>query len=172
MAVLCEGISVVVPTAVIAGRIPGGVPAYAAATPNRTFLSDGRLTRVGFLEPGPMQEWVAALVAAGLRAVVDGRCADLAVVDQVRGLPVPCDWLATTTDGTVRIAWLADGDPGDVVVPDGWSRGQSAALVPLDAAGAARYLSAFGDGVQALHRPRTGERPRQPVAGAVPPPRR
>jgi hypothetical protein len=166
MAVLCEAISVVVPVSVLEGALPGGVAAYAGAVPNATFVSDGTVTRVGFLEPALMQDWVARLVSAGLRPVEDGRCVDVAVVDQVRGLPVPCDWLDTTSDGTVRIAWWAGSDPGEVVVPHGWRRGQSEHLFSVELPDLVRYDAHEADGVQTLRDDRTGRVLRRPVARA------
>ncbi len=51
MAVLIEGISVVVPVDVLEEKYPGGLDAYANDCPNQTFCCDGELTRVGFMTP-------------------------------------------------------------------------------------------------------------------------
>ena len=49
--VLVEALSVIVRNATLESLHPGGVSGFAADCPNRTFCSDGVLTRAGFISP-------------------------------------------------------------------------------------------------------------------------
>lgn len=93
MAVLVEAISVVVRLNAIDRSFAGGRAAIEKLIPNGTYCSDGELMRVGFLSPAETEAFVRQLVAGGLRFIVDGGFADIAVVDQQSGPTRPCDWL-------------------------------------------------------------------------------
>lgn len=113
MAVLVEGISVVIRLDAVDRVVPDGREALKALIPNATFCSDGELARVGFLSPGDTEVFVDELKTHGLQFIVDGKCKDIAVVDQQRGLTVPCDWLEFAhlrmSDGKVGACWLFEG---------------------------------------------------------------
>jgi len=113
MAVLVEGISVVIRLDAVDRVVPGGRAALEALIPNATYCSDGELARVGFLSPADTEAFVDELKVRGLKFIVDGKCKDIAVVDQQRGLTMPCDWLEFAHlrmgDGKVGACWLFEG---------------------------------------------------------------
>jgi hypothetical protein len=114
MAVLVEGISVVVRSDAIQSKIAGGLERFRQLIPNSTYCDDGELARVGFLAPADVQTFIEELVDAGLAFMEDGRCVDIAVCDQQRGPTADCDWLEFThlsmEGGKVGAAWLYEGE--------------------------------------------------------------
>jgi hypothetical protein len=128
--VLIEAITVVVRVDAIAMHIAGGIGEFACKAPNATYRCDGTLAAVGFMSPDDVGVFVSTLRDVGLRFVEDGKCQDIAVVDQVRGPTVPCDWLMLATDprGT-RHAWLASGPRGDMATYANWRPGTSLTFV-------------------------------------------
>src|SRR5204862_7547916 len=104
-----------------------GTRAYERACPNRTFCSDGQLTRVGFCVPAEVAAWVNTLKARGL-VLFDGRqFRDLAVVDEYRGPTAPCPWLeGGRHELGFSVVWLSGTSPSPAAAPPGWHLGQSA----------------------------------------------
>ena len=115
MAVLVEGISVVVRRASIKSKFQGGWALFVALVPNETMCTDEIIVRVGFLSPQDTQNYIELLESRGLTFLVDGHCQDLAVVDQLRGPTMPADWLEYArlpwgdTGAKVAACWLFDG---------------------------------------------------------------
>lgn len=93
MAVLIEGISVVVKHRAIDQKFDGGWNAFVASVPNATFCSNGDLARVGFLDPPDVKSHIGTLEKSGLRIIAETEFIDGAVVDQQRGPTLQCDWL-------------------------------------------------------------------------------
>ena len=83
MAVFIEYINVVAPVSVIEERYPGGMAAYKADCPNRTFCCDGHLTRIGFMGPPEVGEFLNRLIGLGLQPQEGKAWKDVAVVDQI-----------------------------------------------------------------------------------------
>jgi hypothetical protein len=129
MSVLVEAISVVVATAVLEKKYPGGAAQYERDCPNVTFCADEHLTRIGFMVPGDVGAFVVRLSRLGLVFQRDGRSADIVVVDQLHGPTTLCDWLESGRhpDG-YSAAWLAGTEPGALAHPPGWTPAQSAAM--------------------------------------------
>ncbi|WP_439598216.1 hypothetical protein [Falsiroseomonas sp.] len=127
MAVLVEGISVVVRADAIEVRYPGGLDAFEAAIPNQTACSDGEMVRVGFMVPADVEAYVRSLQAAGLVWQRDGAAQDLVVVDQQSGPLMRCDWLEARRVGLgadgrqrVTIARLIGSHAAGLATPPGW----------------------------------------------------
>ena len=152
MAVLVEGISVVVRNRAIVNKMAGGWARFRMLIPNGTFCEDGEVTRVGFLEPGPVGEFIEELEACGLKYVEDNKPVDMIVVDQQSGPMVQCDWIEFAhlgiDGGKVGAAWLWEGrrfsgggiymKPGmTIAMPAGWhfkdSLSDKCEFVPLTA---------------------------------------
>ena len=118
MAVLVEGISVVVRLSAIETKVSGGWDQFRSLVPNSTLCADDELARVGFLMPDRVAAFVELLEDQGLAFLVGGEAVDLAVVDQQAGLTVNCDWLEfsrfrwgkeSDEDRFVGACWLYEG---------------------------------------------------------------
>ncbi len=138
MAVLVEGISVVVRRAAIELRYAGGADAFVEAATGLTFCADDELACVGFLATVDAESFCEALAAAGLSFGDDGAAADVAVVDQFEGVVTDADWLEFArldfddAGNEAAVCWLYEGprvagalhilsDDLEVAVPDGWT---------------------------------------------------
>lgn len=123
MAVLIEGISILVPNATLELKYEGGVDRYRRDAPNDSFCSDGLLTRVGFMTPAEVTEFVNALQARGLQFYLDGRFVDIAIVDQHHGSTSECEWLALARHPSgLAYGYLPGSDPSLLIaVPPNWS---------------------------------------------------
>ncbi len=156
MAVVCDALSVLVRNETLDDRWPGGAEAYAAEAPNRTFCTDGLLTRIGCMTPNDVSYWVDLLRDRGYRFVEDiegvATCIDIAVVDQLSGPTADCPWIVTEVRDGVRWSWLAGQDPGELVGPPGWTPAKSASMhfVPPEV-GEALPTVKSGQLISALH---------------------
>jgi hypothetical protein len=93
MAVLIEGISVVIPSEAIERIYHGGRAAFDASIPNDSYCTDRELIRLGFTAPDDVRAYVEALERNGLRYVgADGAAINIVVVDQQKGLLAKCSW--------------------------------------------------------------------------------
>ena len=153
MAVLVEAISVIVRRDAIDRLYDGGWLGFISHVPNATLCTDGQLARVGFMDPKEVKTFVDHLQSEGLEFLTRGACVDIAIVDQQKGLTMPCEWLEFArlpmdqTDGHVGACWLFEGSriaagihlPGksfEFATPDGWkyegSLSERFVLVPDD----------------------------------------
>ena len=114
MAVLVEGISVLVRKDSIKKKMAGGDARFRLLIPNATYCQDGLLARIGFLDPTEVEAFIEELEGAGLSFVEDGQFVDIAVCDQQRGPTVDCDWLEfahlPVDGGKVGAAWLFESE--------------------------------------------------------------
>jgi len=114
MAVLVEGISVLVRKDSMQKKIAGGDARFRLLIPNATYCDDGQLVRVGFLSPDAVGTFIEELEDAGLLFVEDGKFVDVAVCDQQRGPTSDCDWLEFAhlpIEGKkVGAAWVYEGE--------------------------------------------------------------
>lgn len=128
MAVLVEGISVIVRINAIEEKYPGGLESFEKECPNETFCADGELARVGFMTPADTKKFVSTLNSLGIVYREGGKAVDIVVADQQRGFPVQCDWaelgevsLPGSESRQVR-ACLATGSESNILMtPDGWT---------------------------------------------------
>lgn len=124
MAVLIEGVSVVVRMARIVDRYPGGWQAFRDDCPNGTLCSDASLARVGFMSTGEADEFIGQLTAMGLVHLDGAVPVDIAIVDQMVGPAVPCDWIEVgkvTIDGNlIGACWMKGDQRHRLMLPDGW----------------------------------------------------
>lgn len=141
MAVLVEGISVVMRADALLAAFEGDFEAFKHIVPNRTLCADGELVRVGFMTPADVQAFVETLAGYGLAYVRDGKARDLVVVDQLRGPMAPCDWIefghassSNHPDQSVAGCRIVGSTVEDLVTPEGWeyetSLSASFAFVP------------------------------------------
>lgn len=125
MSVLVEAISVIVRKPAIEARFPRGLTGFTENVPNQTYCHDGDLVRVGFMAPQDVQDFVGQLEACGLVYLQNGHPQDIAVVDQLRGPTIECEWVRLARlqndDGSIVVACLVnDENPEQVAVPTGW----------------------------------------------------
>ena len=130
MAVLIEGISVVVRAKSMLDTFGGDWEAVKKVIPNRTLCCDTELVRVGFITPVDVEAFVNLLQTHDLRFMEEGTCIDIAVVDQMFGVINRCDWidfsLYEIAPGQFVAACRLSGSKFDgVQVPDGWSYSRS-----------------------------------------------
>ena len=177
MAVLIEGISVVVRRTSIDRRFDGGWDAFVARVPNATLCTDGLLARVGFMGPNAVGRFVKDLQTGGHEFVRSRNCADIVVIDQQEGPTVPCDWIEFAripfgnAGGVVSAAWLFEGPriaagihtPGlkfDLATPAGWQFEGSLSdrfhFVPNDDPGTRFKFLRTEDGIDVLLDQSTG----------------
>lgn len=117
MAVLIEGISVVVRRDSISQTYVGGWGAFIHAAPNVTLCYDEEVARIGLMVPADVERFVRGLERRGLTFLDNGTAQDFVVVDQQRGPTTPCDWLEFAlvpfheagASGTVAMCWFFDG---------------------------------------------------------------
>lgn len=66
MAVPIEFFSVVVPKNIIQQKYRGGLEQYKSDCPNKSYVEDDFLTRVGFMSPQPLDKFCENLISNGL----------------------------------------------------------------------------------------------------------
>ena len=136
MAVLIEGISVVVRRDAIGAKLQGGWQAFSDLVPNGTLCTDGQLARVGFMSPDEVEEFIQSLERLGLRFLDGGTAQDISVVDMLTGPAQDTSWLeflCKSKERKISSCWLFEGprDKGagtylpslnmEVAVPYGWT---------------------------------------------------
>ena len=115
MAVLVEGISVIVRRDSIERKFPGGWNAFVKSVPNATLCTDGDIARIGFMDPKDVEKYIERLELNGLTFLDDGKTVDIAVLDQQRGPTISCNWLEFgrlpfgVGGNKVSACWLFDG---------------------------------------------------------------
>lgn len=134
MAVLVEGISVLVSIDAIHARYAGGWERFVQLAPNHSLCNDDEIVRVGFITTGSALEFVEHLESFGLTFLSHGQAVDIVVCDQHNGPVAQCDWLQFTRmpfeSGQIGMAWRrplpAAGNPAPsadlrLVAPAGWA---------------------------------------------------
>lgn len=127
MAVIVEGISVVIRCDRLLTAFGNDWAAFKRIVPNRTLCADNELVRVGFMVPADVKTFVEILQSSGLAYLVDGAAKDLIVIDQLRGPVVKCDWvefghvnLAGELKKWVAACQLSGSRQSRVFTPEGW----------------------------------------------------
>jgi hypothetical protein len=125
MAVLVEGISVVVLRDAIDRSHPGGWSAFVTSVPNSTLCADDRLARVGFMASSDAERYVETLREAGLVFLAEGKAADIVVIDQQRGPTVLCDWIefghVAVSGQSVAACRCVGSEVNTLATPPGWA---------------------------------------------------
>ena len=139
MAVLIEGISVVIRRDAIQAKVDGGWQALRDIVQNSTLCTDGLLARVGFTSPDGAKQFIRSLENLGLTFLENTTATDISVVDMLKGPTMDTPWLEFARLSTgkfghkVAACWLFEGPrdkgygtylPGpsmELAVPEGWS---------------------------------------------------
>lgn len=167
MAVLIEGISVVIRVDALTAVFASRQRDFKALVPNPTLCMDGELARVGFMTPVGARKFVEVLGTEGLHYLKDGKAQDLVVVDQQQGPMAPCDWLVVghvmLNNGQgprVTVAALHDSQLTEVVMPADWqfegSLSQTFAFVPNDKLDSSMQFLRQENGMDVYHSTLTG----------------
>ncbi|MEO8564224.1 MAG: YbjN domain-containing protein [bacterium] len=134
MSVLVEALSLIVPRRVLDIGYPGGTHDFMKrmcepSVPCRLVCADDQLVSVSFHSVDQAQVVADELRDFGVVGVDDGGFYELALVDQVAGPMMPCDWLEWRRhqDG-FTYCWVTGGDPDPMHVPDNWTPAQSRGL--------------------------------------------
>ena len=184
MAVLVEGISVIVRMDAVVERFPMSWYGFQQSVPNSTLCCDGEIARVGFMTPEDTEDYVRGLESAGLTFLAGNKAVDLAVADQQFGITTQCDWLqfGKVTVGiggpTVSACRLVGSKIMKVFTPPGWvyekSLSYSFGFVPLGQLHRALQFLYERDGLEVYLDPlrgkkvfigRTSRRPHRPRRG-------
>jgi tetratricopeptide (TPR) repeat protein len=122
MSVLVEGISVIIRNSIIDKNYKGGVSKYAQDCLNGTFCTDGQIARVGFMAPPDVGRFVMGLEKQGFVFTQHNKAIDIAVIDQVQGFTVSCEWLIfqRTPEGVAFCA-VKGMETNNIAVPNGWN---------------------------------------------------
>ena len=126
MAILIEAISVVVRADAILKKFSGGWDAFKQIVPNKTLRADGEIAAVGFMTPVDVQSFINRLKKNGLIFLHNHESMDIAVVDQMRGPTVKCNWLEfghADWDGEghrIAACRIVDTDVRQIVTPPDW----------------------------------------------------
>lgn len=164
VAVVCDALSVVIRTSTLEEKFLGGVVGYKAQVPNKTFATDGMITRVGVMNLNDLQVYIDQLSDWGLRLfgtddAGQSVAVDISVIDQVNGFTILTPWLETAVRDGVRIAWLAGADPGEVQGPKGWTPASTATFIRHEPSDAPNLLFARCNdpGAMSVLDPSTGD---------------
>ena len=122
MPVIVEAFNVIVRNETIVEKFPGGLGAYWLESPNHTMCGDDFLTRVGFLNMELLHTFLDKLMDMGFRVTRDPDHTEIAIVDQLQGVLLPCRWIhiADHPDGFRYAALPGDLDPV-IEKPPVWS---------------------------------------------------
>ena len=132
MAVLVEGISVVIRRESIDATFPGGLTAFEQQAPylssRDTYVTDGELVSVSFMCPADVECFCNDMARLGFHPAEDP--VDLVVIDQNSGPTVPCEWIdgrsiVMENGGEVTAVRLNGGKVTSLFVPNGWNYEQS-----------------------------------------------
>ena len=136
MAVLIEGISVVIRRDAIQANINGGWQSFQDLVSNQTLCTDGQLASVSFMSADDVERFTKSLKQVGLVFFEKGKPRDFCVVGMDVGPTATTPWLEFLCKSQARkisSCWLYEGlrDKGagtylqslslEVAVPDGWT---------------------------------------------------
>ena len=140
MAVLIEGISVVVRRDAIEAKLAGGWRKFCELVPNHALCTDGQLASVAFTSPVDVERFCKLLKKNGLVFTERGTPLDFAVVGMDVGPTAKTPWLEfmlKNEERKISFCWLFEGKrdkgagtymPGlsiDIAVHLGWTYEES-----------------------------------------------
>jgi hypothetical protein len=148
MAVLIEVTSVVIRLETIADKYPGGVEQYIKDRPNMTLCMDEDIARLGFMAERDADDFIESLRRDGFKYVKDDKDNEIAIVDQFRGIYLPCDWLEFLNLRIIGYqevsACKLKGSPiNGLAVPPGWKYHESKSNLIITDEGTAAVRMTF-----------------------------
>jgi hypothetical protein len=152
VAVLADTYSVIVRVPTLTADYPGGVEAYKANCPNRTFCSDGEVCRIGFMSWADAEAFLESLHRFNITREADA----VAVIREDKGLLHACEWLEFHHIEGEPIARLVDSTVESFAAPPGWVPGARPGLT-TEAELLKWELVEEKNGVASYRNPSTGE---------------
>lgn len=142
MAVLVEGVCLLLRCEAVAQHYPGGVSALASECPAEAVCADDDLMALTFDDSDAAEGYLDELEGYGLRHLANDFAVDAVLADPHLGPVSPCGWaeygqVVVGPGGQDRVATCAlpGSDPGQLSVPLGWrfagSRSEALALHEL-----------------------------------------
>jgi hypothetical protein len=127
MTVLVEGVSVIIKLEAIDRVIPDGWEGFRQHVPNFAWCKDDKLVRLGFLDGDEAKEFATKLETLGLIHQGSEGATDFALVDQIYGVTIKCNWLEyghldihNDPQKKVAACRLAGTRDDTIVTPEGW----------------------------------------------------
>jgi hypothetical protein len=127
MAVLVEGVCLLLRCDAVERLYPGGVAALADACTAEAVCADEELMALTFEDSDAAEDYLAELEQYGFRHLVDDMAVDAVLADPHLGPISPCGWAeygqaTLELDPKKRVAWCAmpGADVSDLCVPKGW----------------------------------------------------
>lgn len=158
MAVIVEAFTIIVRNSTLDAKYPGGRDAFAADCPNKTYCTDGTLSRIALMHSEDARAFIAKLESNGLTSIADGNAIDLALVDARHGLQARgCEWLVFATFKGVPVAWMDGGSPAPIVGPPGYELGRTTQFMTADEARRRLVYLRTQDGVDVYRDKETGK---------------
>ncbi|WP_103028544.1 hypothetical protein [Salinibacter altiplanensis] len=168
MAVLVEGISVIVRARPLIEKYDGGWDAFLTDCPTDTLCADGQLVCTHFMDARDAKHFASLLTSKGLTHRADGEAVDFVIADQQEGLSAACEWaelgMAPAPGMETRrvvACRLAGSDNQKMMTPDSWSyEGSLSATFGNETTGTSTDHLEFlrhEDGADVYRDPDTGE---------------
>lgn len=127
MAVLVEGVCLLLRCEAVERLYPGGVAALADACTANAVCADDDLMALTFEDSDAAEDYLAELEQYGFRHLRNGMAVDAVMADPHLGPVSPCGWaeygqVAIDSDPSKRVAMCAmpGAEIGDLCVPKGW----------------------------------------------------
>lgn len=92
MSLVIEAMYLLVRVSTINQRLEGGLDAFRALCPNRTFVTDGELAGCGFMSTEALDHFAVRLVENGFSRDIDGPDAEMVLADMKDGLRDASSW--------------------------------------------------------------------------------
>ena len=153
MAVLVDAYSVIIRNLALERLYPGGVAGYGHDCPNRTYLTDGEVSRVAFMAWSDVETFLRSLQRYGINA----DSGEIAVVRPGKVI-FATDWLELGFYKASLIARLVGSMLTSLVAPPGWHPGISTLVLHTEHELKASYdLLDVKGGVETYRNRQTGE---------------
>lgn len=141
MAVLIEGVCLLLRCDAVARHYPGGVAALARESVAEAVCADEDLLALTFDDSDAAEDYLAELEQYGLRYIVDDMARDAVLADPHVGPVAPCGWVeygqvlvAGDPAQRVAVAYFPGTERDALQVPSGWRfAGSRSAAIELAA---------------------------------------
>ncbi len=124
MAVVCQGFNVIIKVDTLNQKYPWWVEWYRLNVPNKTFCSDWKLTRVGFMRSQDVGTWIEYLESNWLIFAPNDEAIDICVVDETEWPTTKCVWIDQyLIKDEFSYVCLAEEEDNNVIFPEWFIKG-------------------------------------------------